>query len=74
MNDPGQDGAFKLLERLQSRWEKRPSTMPLTFSGGIAPVDERGWRPAIQAADRALRRCQEKGNCWQSASAEDYEP
>lgn len=73
LNEPGADGAFKLLERLQARWEKRPSTMPHTFSGGIATVDERGWRPAIQAADRALRRCQETGNHWESAQADDYE-
>ena len=73
LNEPGTDGAFKLLERLQERWEKRPSTMPHTFSGGISTVDDRGWRPAIQAADRALRRCQETGNHWESAQAEDYE-
>lgn len=73
LNDPGSDGAFKLLERLQERWAKRPSTMPHTFSGGVATVDERGWRPAIQAADRVLRRCQETGNCWESAQAEDYQ-
>lgn len=73
LNDPGPEGASKLLERLATRWEKRPSTMPLTFSGGIAIVDDRGWRPAIQAADRVLRRCQEKGNCWESAGPEDYD-
>jgi GGDEF domain-containing protein len=72
LNDPGPDGAFKLLERLQTRWAKRPSTMPHTFSGGIAKVDDRGWRPAIQAADRALRRCQETGDHWESALPDDY--
>lgn len=74
LNDPGPEGAFKLLERLHARWAKRPSTMVITFSGGVAIVDERGWRPAIQAADKVLRRCQEKGNCWEAAAPEDYEP
>lgn len=73
LNSPGPDGAAKLLERLQARWERRPPAIPHTFSGGIATLDERGWRPAIQAADRALRRNQETGGCWGSARAEDYD-
>lgn len=72
LNNPGPDGAFKLLERLQARWEKRPSTIPHTFSAGIATVDDQGWRPAIQAADRALRRSQETGDHWESALPDDY--
>lgn len=72
LNDPGPEGSFKLLERLADRWARRPPTMPLTFSGGIALIDDRGWRPAIQAADSALRRCQERGNCWELARPEDY--
>lgn len=74
LNNPGDHGAEKLLERLRDRWSKRPWKIGITFSGGIAAVDERGWRPAIQAADRALRRSQKKGDSWESALADDYEP
>jgi diguanylate cyclase (GGDEF)-like protein len=73
LNEPGSEGAFKLLGRLQDRWVKRPQAIPHTFSGGIATIDDRGWRPAIQAADRALRRSQKTGDCWEAAQPEDYE-
>jgi len=73
LNEPGSEGAFRLLERLQARWQRRPQTIPHTFSGGIATVDGRGWRPAIQAADRALRRCQRTGGSWEHAQPEDYD-
>lgn len=73
LEKPGTEGAHKLLERLKARWDRRPDSIPHTFSAGIAPVDDRGWRAAIQAADRAMRRSQEAGDSWLTASAGDYD-
>ena len=72
MYEPGEEGCIRLLERLRERWEKSGHSNELSFSAGIANVDEQGWRSAIQAADRALRRAQETGDKWETATPDDY--
>lgn len=69
---PGKEGGLRLLERLKGRWTKRASARTLSFSAGIAPVDDRGWRAAFQAADSAMRRAQEAGDRWETARDDDY--
>ena len=72
MTDPSDEGGAKMLERLRDRWTNTAHPEELTFSAGIAVVDDQGWRPATQAADRALRRAQESGDSWETAQPEDY--
>jgi GGDEF domain-containing protein len=72
MNNPSDEGGNRMLERLRERWTKAPRPQELTFSAGIAAVDSRGWRPATEAADKARRRAQESGDCWETARPEDY--
>lgn len=72
MTAPSDESGPRMLERLRKRWAKAPHPPDLTFSAGIAVVNDQGWRPAIQAADRALRRAQESGDSWETARPEDY--
>jgi GGDEF domain-containing protein len=72
MTNPTDVGGPKMLERLREHWIKAPRPQELTFSAGIAAVDGQGWRPATEAADKARRRAQESGDCWETARPEDY--
>jgi len=72
MYEPGEEGCLRLLERFRDRWQKSEYGNDLTFSAGMARVSDQGWRSAIQAADRALRRGQESGDKWETATPEDY--
>jgi len=72
MTNPSEEGGTKMLERLRERWIKAPRPQELTFSAGIAAVDDQGWRPATEAANMARRRAQDSGDCWETARPEDY--
>ena len=72
MYDPGEDGCLRLLERFRDRWQKSDHGNDLSFSAGIARVNDQGWRSAIQGADRSLRRAQESGDRWETATPDDY--
>lgn len=52
LEDPGEDGAELLLERLQVAWRQR-RPVPVSFSAGVAEVTA-GVDVALEAADRAL--------------------
>lgn len=55
-----QAGAAELLARLREAWEQtRP--LPVTFSAGLAAVDERGPRQALLRADDALYAAKARG-------------
>ena len=69
---PGEEGCLRLLERFRDRWQKSDYANELTFSAGIACVNDQGWRSTIQAADRALRRGQESSDKWETATPDDY--
>jgi diguanylate cyclase (GGDEF)-like protein len=71
LREPGSEGGTRVLERLRDRWDKVPHD-ELTFSAGIAVLNDEGWRPAIEAADRALKRAQESGDRWETATQSDY--
>lgn len=64
--------ADKLLTRLREHWlSVRP--LPVSFSAGIAAVNEHDWRRALQAADRALMSAKESGrDRWETANEADY--
>ncbi|MCH8814057.1 MAG: diguanylate cyclase [Chloroflexi bacterium] len=72
MANPTELGGTRMLERLRERWANAAHPQELTFSAGIAVVGEQGWRTAVQAADRALRRAQESGDSWETARPDDY--
>lgn len=54
------DQAVAVVERLRAHWPTvRPH--PISFSAGIAPVDARGAKAALQAADEAMYRAKADG-------------